>query len=127
VAKVARTGANFGSPLLDRGSECNPLQLAHAVRCQEHPGPDLAESGGLLIDRTPEAVCDQRVRSEQAADSASNDHDIDLRSRLHHHHTVIHVPSASTDLNTASSAAAVCKMPAGEIGNVPCPSAALAK
>src|ERR1019366_3325148 len=124
VAKVARTGANFGSPLLDRGSECNPLQLAHAVRCQDHPGPDLAESGGLLIDRNPEAVCDQRVRSEQAANSASNDHD--LGSRLHHH-TVIHVPLASTDLNTASSAAAVCKMPAGEIGNVPCPIAALAK
>ena len=30
-------------------------------------------------------------------------------------------------VEVASSAAAVCKIPAGEIGNAPCPSAALAK
>ena len=45
----------------------------------------------------------------------------------HLHHTSIQAPLASTDLKTASSAAAVCRMPSGEIGNVPCPSAALAK
>ncbi len=46
---------------------------------------------------------------------------------LHANQTVIHAPLASTDLNTASSAAAVCRMPSGGMGNVPCPIAALAK
>jgi glycosyltransferase involved in cell wall biosynthesis len=41
--------------------------------------------------------------------------------------TIIHFPSASTDLNTASSAEAVCNIPSGEIGNAPRPSAAWAK
>jgi len=41
--------------------------------------------------------------------------------------TSIHAPLASTDLNTASSAAAVCIMPSGAMGNAPCPIAALAK
>ena len=125
VAKVAGTGANFGSPFLYRRSEPHPHQMAHAVRRQEHAGPDFAKSGRLFINRDPVAVCDQSICSEQAADAAANDHD--LGSRLHHRHTVIHAPLASTDLNTASSAAAVCRMPAGEIGNAPCPSAALAK
>lgn len=46
---------------------------------------------------------------------------------LYQDQTVIHAPFASTDLNTASSAAAVCRMPSGEIGKSPCPSTALAK
>ena len=62
---------------------------------------------------------------EQTADAAAHDHD--LGSLLRHRQTVIHAPLASTDLNTASSADAVCKMPSGEIGNAPCPNAALAK
>src|SRR5208283_5886225 len=47
--------------------------------------------------------------------------------RFGHGHTSIHAPSASADLKTASSAAAVCRRPAGGIGNAPCPIAALAK
>ena len=46
---------------------------------------------------------------------------------LHADQTVIHAPLASTDLNTASRAAAVCRIPAGGIGKVPCPITALAK
>ena len=41
--------------------------------------------------------------------------------------TVIQAPLAPTDLNTASSAAAVCRMPSGEMGICSCPSAAFAK
>ena len=69
VAEDIELGTDPGSPLLHRRSESHPLQLAHAVRCQEHPGADLAEGTGLLIDRPPKAVGDQRGRSEQASDS----------------------------------------------------------
>ena len=58
------------------GPKSDPLQLAHAVRCQEHAGPDLAEGRGLLIDRHAEPVGEQRVRREQAADAAADDHDV---------------------------------------------------
>jgi hypothetical protein len=36
-------------------------------------------------------------------------------------HASVHAPFASADLNAASGAAAVCKMPSGGIGNAPCP------
>ena len=62
-------------------SKAHPLQLSHAVRRKKHPGPDLAERRCLLIDGNIEAVGDQRVRGEEPANSASNDHDSELRLR----------------------------------------------
>jgi hypothetical protein len=55
--------------------------LSHAVRRKKHPCPDFAERRGLLIDGNIEAVGDQRVRGEEPANSASNDHDSELRLR----------------------------------------------
>jgi hypothetical protein len=63
-------------------SKADPLQLPHAVRRQEYPCPDLAERRRLLMDGNIEAAGDQRVRCKEPANSASNDHDIELR--LHH-------------------------------------------
>ena len=125
VAEIARGAADAAAPSMHGRPELDALQLAHAVGRQEHAGPDLAERRRLFVDRDLEAVRDQGIGGEQAADAAAHDHHVE--SRPCHRHTVIHAPSASTDLNTASSAAAVCRMPAGEIGNAPCPSAALAK
>ena len=51
MAKVSRTGPDPGSALLDRRAKADPLQLANAVRRQEHARADLAEAGGLLVDR----------------------------------------------------------------------------
>jgi hypothetical protein len=62
-------------------SKAYPLQLPHAVRRQEYPCPDFAERSGLLIDGNIEAAGDQRVRGEQSTNSASNDHDSELRLR----------------------------------------------
>ena len=59
------------------------MQLADAIRRQEHPGADLAEARGLLIDRNPEAVSDQRVRREQSANTTSDDDNIGPRLRHH--------------------------------------------
>ena len=50
--------------------------MAHAIRCQEDAGPDLAERCRLLVDRDLEALRDQRMRGEQAADPASDDRNI---------------------------------------------------
>ena len=76
MAEVLRTGPDPGSLLLYRRSEAHPLQLAHAVRRQEHAGADLAKAGGLLIDRHTETMSDQRVGGEQPADPAANDHHV---------------------------------------------------
>ena len=81
VAKIVRTVADPGAPSFDLMSEAYPLQLPHAVRRQKDPGADLAERRRLLIDGNIEAAGDQRVRGEQAANSASNDHDSELRLR----------------------------------------------
>ena len=83
MAEISRLGPNPGAALFHRGSEAHPLQLAHAVWRQEHAGADLAKAGGLLIDRHLEAVRDQRIRGEQAADAAADDHNV--RSLLHRH------------------------------------------
>ena len=72
-----------GAKFLDRRAEAHPLKLAHAVRRQEHARADLAECGRLLIDRDPKSMRDQRVGSEQAADAATDDHD--LQPLLGHH------------------------------------------
>lgn len=78
-----------------------------------------------------------RVRAEVMerfahADSIPLDGSLDLAIPSLHlrdvgDHTSIHAPSASADLNTASSEATVCKMPSGEIGKATCPIAAFAK
>ena len=81
VAKIVRTVADPGAPSFHLMSKAYPLQLPHAVRRQEYPCPDLAERRRLLIDGNIEAVGDQRVRGEQPANSASNDHDSELRLR----------------------------------------------
>ena len=47
--------------------------MAHAVRGQEHAGADFAQRRGLLVDRDIEPVGDERVRREQAADTATDD------------------------------------------------------
>src|SRR6516164_5480815 len=58
VAEIMRADANSSAPLLYRWSKANPLQLAHAVRCQEHPRTDLGEGRRLLVDGNVEAVGD---------------------------------------------------------------------
>ena len=77
--------ANPGAPSFHLRSETHALQLSHAVRSQKDPCSDFTERGRLLIDGNMEAVGDQRVRGEQSANSASNDHDSELR--LHHRPT----------------------------------------
>ena len=51
VAEISGLGADPGAPFLHRRPQSDPLQMAHAVRGQEHAGPDLAERRGLLVDR----------------------------------------------------------------------------
>jgi hypothetical protein len=62
-------------------SKADALQLPHAVRRQEHPCPDIAERRRLLMDRYIETTGDQRIRGKEPANSASNDHDSELRLR----------------------------------------------
>src|SRR5213080_733120 len=81
VAKIVRTMADPGAPSFHLMSKAYPLQLPHAVRRQEYPCPDLTERRRLLIDGYIEAAGDQRVRGEEPANSASNDHDSELRLR----------------------------------------------
>src|SRR5215203_4298637 len=51
----------------------DPLQLADAVRGQEHPGADFAKGWGLLVNRNAEPMGHQGIRGEKAADPAPND------------------------------------------------------
>ena len=81
VTKIARTMADPGAPSFHLMSKAYPLQLPHAVRRQEYPCPDLTERRCLLIDGNVEAAGDQRVRGEEPANSASNNHDSELRLR----------------------------------------------
>ena len=76
VAEVMRLRADPGAPFLHRGAEADALQMAHAVRREVDAGADLAERRGLLVDRDPEAVRDQRIGGEQAADAAADDRDV---------------------------------------------------
>src|SRR5690348_8038143 len=81
MAEIVRIMTDPGAPSFYLWSEAYPLQLPHAVRRQEHPCPDLAESRCLLINGNSKAAGDQRVRSKQPTNSASNDHDSKLRLR----------------------------------------------
>ena len=83
LAKVTRIGADPGTPPLDCGTKASSLQLTHAVGCQEYAGADFAECGRLFIYGDPEAVRYQRIRREQPANSASNNHDVGTRCRHH--------------------------------------------
>ena len=83
MAEVVRARPNPRAALFHRRSEAHPLQLAHAVRRQKHPGADFAEARGLLINRHPQAMRDQRVGGEQPADPAANDDHIGPRLRHH--------------------------------------------
>ena len=71
------------APFLDGGPEAHTLQMAHRVRRQIDAGADLAQRGRLLINRNAQALRDQRIGGEQAADAASDDHDVGPRLRHH--------------------------------------------
>ncbi len=81
VAKIVRTVADPGAPSFHLRSKTHALQLPHAIRRQKDPCSDLAERGCLLIDGNIEAAGDQRVRGEEPANSASNDHNSEPRLR----------------------------------------------
>jgi hypothetical protein len=49
--------------------------VAHAVRREVDAGAHLAQRRGLLAHRYVEAVRDQRIGGEQAADAAADDQD----------------------------------------------------
>ena len=82
MAEVVGTVADTRSPFLHRRLQSDPLQMPHAVGGQKHAGADLADRGCLLVDLNPHALGDQRIGCEQAADPASDDHDI--QTGLHH-------------------------------------------
>ena len=73
MTEIMRAGADPGAEFLHRRLQADALQLAHAVRRQEHAGADFAKRRGLLVDRDIEAVGDQRVCREQAADASADD------------------------------------------------------
>ena len=79
MAEVMRAGADPGAPFLDQVSQAHPLQLAHAVRRDEYACSYFAERWGLLINRYPQALCDERVRGEQSANAAADDHNVQSR------------------------------------------------
>src|SRR5262245_14121123 len=73
VAEVARSGADPGSPSLHCRAKPYSFEMAYAVGRQEDPGANLAQSRSLLINRQRHAMRNQRIRGEQAADSAAHD------------------------------------------------------
>src|SRR5215203_5789319 len=50
--------------------------MANCVRREVDAGADLAQRRGLLIDRHLEALRDQRIGGEQAADAAADNRDV---------------------------------------------------
>ncbi len=91
-----RSARRHGGNSANRGRPWRPIvppearapPAAIAARCSASgtPCPDLAERRRLLVDRNIEAAGDQRVRGEEAANSASNDHDSKLRLRHRSQH-----------------------------------------
>jgi hypothetical protein len=81
MTEIVRTVADPGAPSFHRRSETHPLQLPHTVRRQKDPCSDFTERGCLFMDRNTKPMGDQRIRGEETADSASNDHDSELRLR----------------------------------------------
>jgi hypothetical protein len=76
VTQVLRARSDPGSKLFYCLAEAHPLELAYAVRRQENARPDLAQIGRLLIYGDLKPANNQRIRSEQAADPATNDHNL---------------------------------------------------
>src|SRR5579871_1327657 len=74
LTEIARRGADPGAGFLHRWPEPHAFELAHAVGGEEDAGADLAERGGLLMDRDVEPLREQRLGGEQAADPAADDH-----------------------------------------------------
>lgn len=79
MAEISGIRANARAPSFHGWAQPQSVELAHTVRCQEYPGSDLAKGGGLLTNGYRDAMCDQRVRSEQSADSAPDNDDFELR------------------------------------------------
>jgi hypothetical protein len=79
VAEISGIRTNARPPSFHGLAQSYSVELAHTVRCQEYPGSDLAKGRGLLINGYPDAMCDQRVRSEQSADSTPDNDDFELR------------------------------------------------
>src|SRR3954470_8695890 len=88
-----RARANPRTPFLHRRLQSEPLQMTHAVWRQEHAGSDLAERRRLLVERHRKAMTHQRMRGEQAADPAANNHRLKMRLR----HLVFHCEPAEAD------------------------------
>ena len=82
VTEVMRLGADPRAPFFHRGAEADALQLTHAVGREIDAGPDLAERRRLLVHRHFQAVRDQGIGGEQAADATA--HDRDARSSVCH-------------------------------------------
>ena len=82
VAEIVGSGADARSPLFDSWFKSDPLQMPHAVGGEKHAGADFTDRGRLLVDRHAQALCAQRIGREQAAYTASHDHDI--QTGLHH-------------------------------------------
>jgi hypothetical protein len=55
-----------------RPGKAEPVQQAHAVRPDQHAGPDLADVCCLLVDRSLNARSGQRGGSREPADSATH-------------------------------------------------------
>ena len=85
MAEIVRCRSDPRAPFLDRRSETDALHLPHAVRRQVNAGADFAEFGGLFVNRYGQALGDERVGGEQAADTAA--HDCNVKSPLRHRHT----------------------------------------
>jgi hypothetical protein len=73
LAEVPGIMPHPGTPFLHGRTQPDPLQLADAVRGQEHPGADFAKGWGLLVNRSAQPMGDQGIRGEKAADPAPND------------------------------------------------------
>jgi len=76
VAEVVRLRADQRAVFFRGGAEADALQMAHRVRREIDAGADLAERRGLFVDRDAEAVSDEGIGGEQAADAAADDRDV---------------------------------------------------
>jgi len=76
MAKVVGANADSGAPFRDGGSETDTLQVAYRIRCHKDTGADLAQCRRLFINGNAQPLPDQRVGGEQAADAASDNHDV---------------------------------------------------
>src|SRR4051812_15188084 len=85
MAEVIGLRPDQRAPFRHRIAKADALKLPHAVRRDVDAGADFAERGRLFVDRNAEALRQQRVGGEQAADTAADDGDV--RLALRHGHT----------------------------------------